>query len=236
MRAAWRSAKTLRASDLRWGAVTGHLPIAERRPPGLRLEFRPQGLPGRLPAQVMYRRPRDSPLPRGFGEPWASHRLYPSRGRSSHLTANRCDPPGGSPPRLRAAYDGRGANTRCKEKDPRTTAEGPPHVRGDDGDEAGAGVPTERSGGDPEGAGAPAQRLGPRSLRRALAARPFLRARRCLFVGTRGSGVGTRSCAPRRGPRPGSSSATGLTHSRIGAGSLERALSSADASPARSAV
>src|SRR5712692_7574026 len=53
-----------------------------------------------------------------------------------------------------------------RRRDSGTTAEGPPHVRRDDGAEATSRrCQPKRSGGNPEGAGAPAQRLGPlRSL------------------------------------------------------------------------
>jgi hypothetical protein len=47
------------------------------------------------------------------------------------------------------------------------TAAGRPHVRGDDGDEPGAGVTAGAERREPEGAGAPAQRLGPQRSTRA---------------------------------------------------------------------
>lgn len=57
--------------------------------------------------------------------------------------------------------------TRYKEKDSGTTAEGPPDVRGDDGDGAPSTHDSRAQRGNPERAGGRAQRLGPQRSTRA---------------------------------------------------------------------
>jgi hypothetical protein len=92
------------------------------------------------------------------------------------------------PPRLEEPPGG-------EEKDSGTTAEGPPHVRGDDGDEAGAGVPAERSEGTPKGLARPRSDSAPKGAQRVASEEGGLAGARSVQFRGGGRLRGATTCA-----------------------------------------